>query len=134
MQMKNLLKHVVTRMTDEGLVIELTDLTSAPLFVEDSDQAQPVLRDLAVVIAGALKGLRNDIAIAGHVRAYPEALVQSPIWSLSNARGQTLRLALEGAGFNANRIQRVTGYANRRNRDLNPMSPQNNRLEVILLR
>lgn len=134
MQMKNLLKHVVTRMTDEGLVIELTDLTSAPLFVEDSDQAQPVLRDLAVVIAGALKGLRNDIAIAGHVRAYPEALVQSPIWSLSNARGQTLRLALEGAGFNADRIQRVTGYADRRNRDLNPMSPQNNRLEVILLR
>ncbi|AUH32729.1 flagellar motor protein MotB [Paracoccus tegillarcae] len=134
MQMKNLLKHVVTRMTDEGLVIELTDLTAAPLFQEDSDQAQPILGDLAQVISGALSGLRNDIAISGHVRAYPEALVTSPVWDLSTARAQTLRGALEHSGLRAGRIQRITGFADRRNRDVNPMSPQNNRLEVILLR
>lgn len=134
MQMKNLLKHVVTRMTDEGLVIELNDLTSEPLFIEDSDQAHPILRDLAAVISGAISGLRNEIAVSGHVRSYPEALVDSPIWSLSNARAHTLRQLLEQGHLDADRIQRVTGYADRKNRHANPMASENNRIEVILLR
>lgn len=134
MQMKNLLKHVVTRMTDEGLVIELTDLTGEPLFIEDSDQPQPILRDLASVIAGAVNGLRNQIAVAGHVRSYPEALITSPVWALSAGRAETVRDLLQRAGLGDQRIQRVTGYADRRNRDINPMAPENNRIEVILLR
>ncbi|HIC64991.1 MAG TPA: chemotaxis protein MotB, partial [Paracoccus sp.] len=32
------------------------------------------------------------------------------------------------------RIQRVTGYADRKNRSANPMDPVNNRIELILLR
>ncbi|TRW95965.1 chemotaxis protein MotB [Paracoccus sp. M683] len=134
MQMQNLLKHVVTRMTDEGLVIELTDLTSEPLFVDDSAQPRPVLRDLAVIVGGALSGLRNDIAIAGHVRSYPEALVNSPVWALSDSRAHALRELLEKTNLDASRVQRVTGYADRRNRSANPMAPENNRIELILLR
>ena len=134
MQMKNLLKHVVTRMTDEGLVIELTDLTNEPLFVEDSDEPQPVLRDLATVIAGAVADLRNRIAIAGHVRSYPEALIKSPVWSLSAGRAGSVRELLEHAGVDDQRVQRVTGFADHKNRDINPMAPVNNRIEVILLR
>lgn len=134
MQMKNLLKHVVTRMTDEGLVIELTDLTEQPLFVEEGDQPQPVLHDLASVVAGAVAPLRNEIAIAGHVRSYPEALVTSPVWPLSDGRAHAVRRLLEQAGLDAQRVLRVTGYADRRNRDVNPMAAANNRIEVILLR
>lgn len=134
MQMKNLLKHVITRMTDEGLVIELTDLTDEPLFVEDGERPQPVLRDLALVIAKAVSGLRNDIAIAGHVRSYPEALVTSPVWALSDGRAHAVRGLLERAGLDGRRVQRVTGYADRRNREANPMAAANNRIEVILLR
>lgn len=134
MQMRNLLKHVVTRMTDEGLVIELTDLTSDPLFAADTDEPRPVMKDLATVIVGALSGLRSEVAITGHVRSYPEALVQSPVWPLSNARAHALRRALRDAGLDESRVQRVTGYADRRNRSANPMAPENNRIEVILLR
>jgi chemotaxis protein MotB len=34
--MEQLLRHVVTKVTDEGLVIELFDLPGAPLFIDDT--------------------------------------------------------------------------------------------------
>lgn len=134
MQMTNALKHVVTRMTDEGLVIELTDLAGAPLFVKDTAQPQPVLRELTGILARVLDRVRNQTAIAGHVRSYPEMLVESPVWPLSDARAHTVRNLLEQASFDKQRIQRVTGYADHKNRSQNAMDPQNNRIEVILLR
>ncbi|MDT1063104.1 flagellar motor protein MotB [Paracoccus sp. CPCC 101403] len=134
MQRQNLLKHVVTRMTDEGLVIELTDLLDEPLFIDDSAQPSPALRDLAGILSGVLGRVRNQLAISGHVRSYPELLIHSPVWALSDARAHAVRNLLEGAGTEARRIQRVTALADRRNRSVNPMDPENNRIEVILLR
>lgn len=134
MQMTNLLRHVVTRMTDEGLVIELTDLTEEPLFEGDTAQPSPTMRELSGILSNVLGRVRNEIAISGHVRSYPEVLIQSPVWALSDARAHALRNLMGEAGFNDKRVQRVTGYADRRNRSINPMDPNNNRIEVILLR
>lgn len=134
MQRTNLLKHVITRMTDEGLVIELTDLMDAPLFVGDSAQPSPELQELSEILAGVLGRVKNQLAISGHVRAYPEMLIHSPVWALSDARAHTVRNLLEGARLDSKRIQRVTALADRRNRSVNPMDPANNRIEVILLR
>ncbi|MFV0384255.1 flagellar motor protein MotB [Paracoccus sp. (in: a-proteobacteria)] len=134
MQLTNVLRHVVTRMTDEGLVIELTDLTDEPLFDADTAQPRLALSELAGILARVLSHTRNDIAIAGHVRSYPEMLVSSPVWALSDARAHAVRNLLERHDFSAKRIQRVTGYADRKNRTGNPMDPVNNRIEVILLR
>ena len=77
---------------------------------------------------------RNQVAISGHVRAYPETLVNSPVWPLSDARAHAVRSLLEGSDLDAQRIQRVTGYADRKNKTGNPMDATNNRIEVILLR
>ena len=134
MQRVNLLKHVVTRMTDEGLVIELTDLLDEPLFVEDTAHPSPELRELAGILAGVLGRVKNQLAITGHVRTYPELLVHSPVWALSDARAHAVRNLLEGAGLNEKRILRVAAFADRCNRSINPMDPANNRIEVILLR
>ena len=134
LQKVNLLRHVVTRMTDEGLVIELTDLVDEPLFQADSAQPTPVMKELAGLLSGVLGRVKNVIALSGHVRAYPEMLIQSPVWALSDARGHAVRNLLEDSGLAATRIQRVTAYADRKNRSVNPMDPNNNRIEVILLR
>ena len=133
-QLTNVLKHVVTRMTDEGLVIEVGDLTDQPLFVENTSQAHPILKEIAGVLANVLQEVGNDLAIAGHVRAYPKVLRSSPVWALSDARAHMMRNLLDQAGFPDQRIQRVTGYADRKNRNGNPMNPSNNRIEIILLR
>lgn len=133
-QLTNLLRHVVTRMTDEGLVIELGDLTEQPLFVEDSAQPQAVLVELTRIIGRVLARTRNPIAVSGHVRAYPETLVRSPVWSLSDGRAHAVRSLLEKSALDGQRIQRVTGYADRKQKTANPMAAENNRIEVILLR
>lgn len=134
MQMENILRHVVTRMTDEGLVIEIGDLTDEPLFVNDTAQPQQVLKEISGVLARVLDRTKNDIAISGHVRSYPDILVSSPVWALSDARAHTMRNLLEVSNMPARRVQRVTGFADRKNRAGNPMAPDNNRIEVILLR
>lgn len=134
MQMRNLLRHVVTRVTDEGLVIELGDLAGEPLFVDDTAQPTPAMVELAAIVARVLAHVRNEVALTGHVRAFPGALRESPVWQLSDERAHAVRALMEGAGFRATRVQRVTAFGDRRNRTANPMDPANNRVELILLR
>ena len=134
MQMQNILRHVVTRVTDEGLVIELSDLVDEPLFTEDTAEPTPVLRQLTEIVARAISRTRNQVAIAGHVRSYPAVLAKSPVWDLSNQRADAVRGLLEKTSLPAKRIQRVTGYADRRSQPANPAAPSNNRIELILLK
>lgn len=134
MQLTNILRHVVTRMTDEGLVIELSDLVDEPLFVDDTANPHPALTEIARIVSQVLGHTHNPIAISGHVRSFPEMLVTSPVWSLSDSRAHVVRTLLETSGLDQSRIQRVTGYADRKHRNANPMHASNNRIEVILLR
>ena len=76
----------------------------------------------------------NDVAVNGHVRSYPAPLRDNPVWSLSAARAESVRLMLQGAGLDPPRLQRVTGFADRKPVTANPAAARNNRIEVILLR
>ncbi|MFD1795145.1 OmpA family protein [Paracoccus aurantiacus] len=134
MQMQNILRHVVTRVTDEGLVIELGDLVGEPLFKEDTFEPTKVLDQLTGIVARVISRTRNQVAVAGHVRSYPAMLAKSPVWDLSNQRADTVRGLLEGNGLSTQRIQRVSGYADRRSQPADPAAPTNNRIEVILLK
>ncbi|HRO13997.1 MAG TPA: flagellar motor protein MotB [Paracoccus sp. (in: a-proteobacteria)] len=134
MQRVNLLRHVVIRVTDEGLVIELGDIVDEPLFAEDSAEPAPVLRELTAILAMVLGRVRNQVAVAGHVRAYPEMMMENPVWPLSDARAHAVRDLLARGGLAAGRVQRVTAHGDRRPRNANPMDPANDRIEVILLR
>jgi chemotaxis protein MotB len=134
MTMEQALRHVVTRVTDEGLVIEVFDLPGAPLFEGDGAVPRPVLAILARTLAESFVIVANPLAIQGHVRSYPITLIDNPTWALSSARAHAMRGLIEDAGFDPTRIQRVTGFADRRLTDPDPMAPRNNRLEMILLR
>ncbi|MDO8883657.1 MAG: flagellar motor protein MotB [Pseudotabrizicola sp.] len=134
MTMERLLRHVVTRVTDEGLVIELFDLEQAPLFQPDSATATQTLRDLAVVLADVLLATRNDLAVGGYVRSYPLMMRDNPVWSLSADRAQAGRQLLRAQGVADTRFARITGFADRKPLTPDPSVIRNNRLEVILLR
>lgn len=130
----HVLRHIATRLTDEGLVIELFDTPDAPLFGRDSAAPEPILSDLAKVLAEVLALAENQIAVNGHVRAYPAPLRQNPTWDLSTARALAVRTTLENAGLASLRLQRVTGFADRKPATADPAAARNNRIEVILLR
>ncbi|MBC7153251.1 MAG: OmpA family protein [Rhodobacteraceae bacterium] len=130
----NVLRHILTRVTDEGLIIELFDLDNAPLFVGDSAEPTQVVTDLTALLAEVFVLVRNEVAVNGHVRGYPVVLRDNPTWDLSTARAQQVRLLLEAAGLPPRRVQRVTGYADRKPAVATAAAARNNRLEVILLR
>ena len=134
MTMQQALRHIVSRITDEGLVIEVFDVPGAPLFTGTTAAPEPVLHDIAGLLSEVLALTANGIAIDGHVASFPITLIDNPAWTLSSARAQAMRDLLQQTGLPAARVQRVTGHADRRPATVNPMAGRNNRLEVILLR
>ncbi len=134
MTMEAALRHVVTKVTDEGLVIEIFDLDDAPLFDGLTATPQPVIHDIAALLAEVLAITRNKLAVNGHVRSFPITLIDNPAWAMSSARAQAMRGLLQEAGIDSERITRISGFADRKPVTANPMATRNNRLEVILLR
>ncbi|ARE40425.1 Flagellar motor rotation protein MotB [Rhodovulum sp. P5] len=133
-QSEQLLRHIVTRLTDEGLIIELFDLDEAPLFSKDGVDPEPVMRELISLIAEAFALVRNEVAISGHVSSRPLVLAENPVWDLSTERAQVTRQMLEKRGIVTKRVARVTGYADHKPAVKQPMAPRNNRIELVLLR
>ena len=129
-----LLEHVRTRVTDEGLIVELFDLEDEPLFLDGGSEPAPVLRALTEMMVEVLALVTNEVALAGHTRSRPLVFAENPVWDLSAARAQALRRLLEETGFAPERVQRVTGWADRRQADDDPMAVRNNRVEIVLLR
>ncbi|WP_298921879.1 flagellar motor protein MotB [uncultured Roseobacter sp.] len=132
--MKNLLKHIVTRITDEGLVIELFALDGLPLFEDETDNPTELMETLVALVADVSRSVTNDVAIGGHVRSKPVVLAQNLVWDMSSQRASRTRMLLQKNGLNSDRVQRVTGHADRELVHRNPLATRNNRVEIILLR
>ena len=128
------MRHITTRVTDEGLIIEFYDIEGAPLFEGETAVPTPVTTELAGVIARVFAIVTNQVAVNGHVRARPDVLKDNPEWELSAGRAMQMRTLIEAAGFPGERIQRVTGFADRKPAVRNPVAVRNGRLEIILLR
>jgi chemotaxis protein MotB len=127
-------RHITTRLTDEGLIVEIFDLPEAPLFAPGTATPEPVTRDIAAMLVRVFALVRNGVAFDGHVQAAPEVLKVNPSWDLSTDRAQAMRVLLEAGGLAPARVRRVTGEGDRAPVSPNPMAVRNNRLEILLLR
>ncbi|MEO1239549.1 MAG: flagellar motor protein MotB [Pseudomonadota bacterium] len=126
-------RHITSRLTDEGLIVELFDRQAAPLFTADGGPTA-LLQDLLAAVADVFSKVENELAIQGHVAAEPVVSRNIAIWQASLDRARMVQIELESAGLAASRFQRVTGFADRRPVSSNPLSGRNNRVELILLR
>ena len=88
MTMERLLRHVTTRVTDEGLVIEIFDLPDVPLFDADTAEPTEALTGIVGLLAEVLPLAENQIALNGHVRSYPITLIDNPAPVLPRCQGQ----------------------------------------------
>ncbi|HHS93765.1 MAG TPA: chemotaxis protein MotB [Rhodobacterales bacterium] len=127
-------RHIVTELSDEGLVIELFDVEGEPLFQPRAAEPTPLLQDLLAMIAQVIELTKNGVAIGGHVAAQPVVVTKNTSWSLSGERASKVRELLESQGLPPERIRRVTGYADRKPVARTPMAVRNNRIEIVLLR
>jgi chemotaxis protein MotB len=132
--MERVMRHVVTRITDEGLVIEVFDLDDSPLFNEGTFDPTVTMESLALIISSVLSMAENKVAVNGHIQTFPAPLMTNPAWELSTQRAQATRRLLDEAGTNVTRIDRVTGHGDRKPATADGSSSRNNRLEIILLR
>lgn len=126
-------RHVVTKLTDEGLIVEVFDIPGAPLFV-DSATPSNVLVDVVASVAEVFRLASNDIAIQGFTASVPLAARENPVWEQSAARANVVRQLLTVEGLQSERMQRVTGFADRKPVAEDTLSIRNNRIEIILLR
>lgn len=128
------MRHIVTRVTDEGLVVEVFDLNGEPLFGEGGVDPSELMIEISKILSNVFGPVQNQIAISGFVRSYPVVLSKSPVWDLSSERADAVRMLLQKDSLPEDRIERVTGYADNRPAAANPMASRNNRLELTLLR
>ncbi|SDE65444.1 flagellar motor protein MotB [Limimaricola pyoseonensis] len=117
------LRHVVTRLTDEGLVIEIFARPGAPIFAPGAAEPLPVTVELLALAAQAAGLVQNPVGLGAHLAARPVVLAENPVWPLSAARADAARRALETGGVAPIRIRRVTGHADR-----------SERIEITLIR
>lgn len=129
-----LLQHVRTRVTDEGLVIELIDQEANRLFEEGTDRPTQKMEQLTEVITSVVSTVRNNIAISGHAfESYPSPR-DNMNWQLSANRAQSILQLMMSFDLSGSRVARVTGQADQ-DPSFEPQSDiRNNRIEIVLLR
>lgn len=129
----DLREHIVTRVTDEGLVVELYETPSGRFFEKDGAETD-LLRRLSTIVSEVADIVINKVAVEGHTAAYPLVLAEDPSWKESNRRAMLFRDLLVLRGLDEKRVKRVTAHADRDLSRDNPMDLRNNRLEVVFLR
>jgi chemotaxis protein MotB len=130
-----LLRHIRTRVTDEGLIIELFDTEDRPLFGRGKADPTPTMTALLTMIGQVAALLENEIAVTGHTDSAPFQTEGYGNWELSSDRALAARRVLVAAGVTPERVARVVGKADH---DLavpeNPMDARNRRIAVTILR
>jgi chemotaxis protein MotB len=132
MEADPLLEHIRTRVTDEGLIIEVFDIEGSPLFDGPSVTPNPIFERLLEMIGRVLSRTENPVAVAGHLAAGDAG--PGDAWSVSTGRAQLSRELLEAAGVRDARMERVSGKADRNPVADDPADPRNRRVEITLLR
>jgi len=132
---QEMLRHIRTRVTRDGLVIDIFDTDGAPLFQRGSSTPTPMLRALVEVVASVAQLVTNDISLTGHTDAAAfDRGGDDGNWKLSADRADTARRLMTGAGLDAARIAEVSGKAATQPLAEDPLDPRNRRVEITLLR
>jgi len=129
MEADPLLEHIRTRVTDEGLIIEVFDIEGSPLFAGPGTEPNPIFDRLIAMVGRVLARTTNPVAVSGHLAAGDLEL-----WAVSTDRAQLSRERLEAAGIDDARLDRVTGKADRAPVADDPKDGRNRRIEITLLR
>ena len=123
------------KMSPEGMVLEVIDSDSSPLFAVGNSNPTPLLKELLGSISGSLDAFRNDIKIVGHTDSLQYRLDGNyDNWNLSTDRANVIRKLLLEKGMMPSRLREVSGRA-----DTDPLAPenpsasQNRRISIIIL-
>ncbi|GLR85181.1 MotB family protein [Bradyrhizobium iriomotense] len=121
------------RQVEEGLLVSLTDDASFGMFAVGSAEPRPELIRVIDRIGPLLAKRPGTIIVRGHTDNRPYRSDTYDNWRLSTARAQMAYYMLVRSGVDAQRIEHVEGYADRRPKLTNdPAAAQNRRIEILI--
>lgn len=121
------------RQVEEGLLVSLTDDASFGMFAVGSAEPRPELVRVIDKIGPLIAKRRGMIIVRGHTDNRPYKSDNYDNWRLSTARAQMAYYMLVRSGIDAQRIEHVEGYADRRPKIQNdPAAAQNRRIEILI--
>jgi chemotaxis protein MotB len=128
-------RHLIFKVTEEGLRIEVVDRDSEPMFPTGAADATPRMQALVKVIAEVVRDTNNKVALTGHSDSSRFASGTYSNWELSSDRAHSARRLLERFGVGRSRIDRVEGKADTAHLIPEaPDDPRNRRIGIIILR
>jgi chemotaxis protein MotB len=129
-----LLRHILVRTTDQGLVVEVFDTDEDALFGQKTAEPTETLLDILGIINQVFSLSSNQLSIGVYTASQPLVIAVNPVWDLSSSRASRVRLSLEAMGFDPNRMHEQSGFADKSPAVSDLLSARNNRIELILLR
>jgi chemotaxis protein MotB len=121
------------RQVEEGLLVSLTDDASFGMFAVGSAEPRPELIRVIDKIGPLLMKRQGMIIVRGHTDNRPYKSETYDNWRLSTARAQMAYYMLVRSGVDAQRIEHVAGYADRRPKlPDDPAAAQNRRIEILI--
>jgi chemotaxis protein MotB len=134
LQEADLADHISTRMTPDGLIVELADQDASPLFEIGSARPSPLLSKLLEAIAPVLATVENDIEVIGHTDARPfPGGAGYTNWNLSADRANVSRALLIDHGLPEDQFVAVVGKADTDPLSADPFAPRNRRIAILLV-
>jgi chemotaxis protein MotB len=119
--------------TDEGVLVSLTDRQNFSMFALGSAEPQPRVVRMMDAIATGLEALPGTIVVRGHTDAHPYRSATYDNWRLSSARAQMAYYMLTRGGVPEKRFDRIEGFADHRLKDpAHPLAAENRRIEILL--
>jgi len=132
--LRRLERNVRFTETREGLRIDLVDEADFSMFAIGTNGLLPDARKLMGEVAKVVSGIPNAVIVRGHTDALPYAAGRTTNnWTLSTARAEATRQALNERGLSNDRFARIEGVADREPyvpEDI--YDPRNRRMSVTL--
>jgi chemotaxis protein MotB len=125
--------NIDVTVTDEGVLISLTDDYDFGMFAIASAEPRPATVAIMAKIAKILAPRPEHLIVRGHTDGRPYRNGTYDNWRLSTARAHMAYYMLVRGGIDEKKFERVEGYADRSLRIANdPEAAQNRRIEILL--
>jgi chemotaxis protein MotB len=129
------LPNITVTVTEEGILISLTDDQNFGMFAIASAEPRPAMVVLMEKLGKVLVGYREPLIVRGHTDGRPYKSGTYDNWRLSTARAHMAYYMLVRAGIEEQRFERIEGHADRHLKVAgDPEAAQNRRIEILLRR
>ncbi len=135
-ELRELAKHLMVDVTEEGLRIQIVDQEGEPMFPIGSADMFDKTRNLLLLAAQSISGMPNEVSVRGHTDSHKYAPgAKYTNWELSADRANASRRVLLESSIPEERLSNVMGKADTEHLVAdNPLDARNRRITIVLLR